>query len=712
MKKRKMFRITTVIVSILVVAILLISTCFLIYRNVSDYNNKMDIAQNDLLVNFQNKVDDTLTSGKDYISSWCMEEEIIKFVTEEQFDSANLLRIYKRISERYFPLKNVDCIYGLFRKDKDMFITNVGIIHATNLEKNYDFVPDLMNYIQGVSEQEFVNNYYLADDSSATGERINLFIKRTLPNGESEVYGFISLNLGKIAKQLSQSDDNVFMVYKDDECLFSSSSQSKIKKLNIMVRPSNTVHNLNYKIGIEKQGGLFLWSIYILLCLVLISIGLFGSNALARFLYRPVENVLSQIAGGESLDIYDEELYISNYFVEMKKINQQLSNQISTQESYLKQNYVRELLYGMANDDASNQKMRDYGIDELYGNITMAVLAETKSNARGVLISNQIIALLTTKIENSYVVFLNAEQIAVIAKEYEVDTFKTLIAQAILQIGEWYDVNYIGAVGEGKIDSPNGLCGIFNDTVRYLQNEDFSCDKLIVTKDDCLETDETNNYHYPLEHEKNIINSMMNNEFDHAMQMIKLILDKNLIEIKLSKEAMIGLKFAFVNTIKRILQALKQTEAEVFGEGSILYLELSMCETADEISSKVYEMFARLHDFTENVCDNTGYMLIDKMEEYIRSNYHNEEMSLFFLAEHFNLTASYISKIFKKHTQENFKDYLVEYRIQKAVEILEEKPYVRIAELAKMVGYSNVNSFIRNFKKLKNISPGEYKNLR
>lgn len=710
MKKRKMFRTTTLIVSILVVAVLLIGTYFLIYRNVSDNNNKMDIAQNDLLVNFQTKVDDTLTSGKDYISSWCMEEEIIKFVTEEQFDSSNLLRIYNKIEERYFPLKNVDCVYGLFREDKDMFITNVGIIHAANLEKNYDFVPDLMNYIQGISGQEFVNNYYLADDSSATGKRINLFIKRTLPNGEAEVYGFISLDLEKIANQLSQSENNVFMVYKDDECLFSSSPQSKLKNLNTMGRPSNTVHNLNYKIGMEKQGGLLLWSIYILLCLVLISIGLFSSNALARFLYRPVENVLSQIAGEESLDIYDEESYISNYFVEMKEINQQLSSQISTHESYFKQNYVRELLYGMVNDDASNQKMRDYGIDDLYGRITMAVLAETKSNARGILISNQIIALLTTKIEKSYVVFLNAEQIAVIAKGYEVDTFKTLIAQAILQIGEWYDVNYIGSVSEGEIDSPDGLCGIFSDTVRYLQNEDFSYDKLVVTKDDFSETDKINNYYYPLDYEKNIISSMMNNEFDHAMQMIKMILDKNLVEIKLSKAAMIELKFAFVNTIKRVLQALKQTEAEVFGEGSILYLELSMCETAEEFADKVCEMFAAIHDFTENICNNTGYILIDKIEEYIRSNYHNEEMSLFFLAEHFNLTASYISKIFKKHKQENFKDYLVEYRIQKAVKILEEKPYIRISDLAKMVGYSNVNSFIRNFKKLKNISPGEYKN--
>ena len=36
---------------------------------------------------------------------------------------------------------------------------------------------------------------------------------------------------------------------------------------------------------------------------------------------------------------------------------------------------------------------------------------------------------------------------------------------------------------------------------------------------------------------------------------------------------------------------------------------------------------------------------------------------------------------------------------------------VDAAQFLYNIGYSNVNSFIRNFKKLKNISPGEYKNL-
>ena len=121
-------------------------------------------------------------------------------------------------------------------------------------------------------------------------------------------------------------------------------------------------------------------------------------------------------------------------------------------------------------------------------------------------------------------------------------------------------------------------------------------------------------------------------------------------------------------------------------------------------------MFCALKDFTEDSYDSANRTLITQFEDYIRDNYDREELSLLLLAEHFNLTVSYISRIFKKYCQENFKDYLANYRIQKATEILEESPYIKISDLAKRVGYSNVSSFIRNFKKVKFVSPGEYKN--
>jgi two-component system, response regulator YesN len=73
-------------------------------------------------------------------------------------------------------------------------------------------------------------------------------------------------------------------------------------------------------------------------------------------------------------------------------------------------------------------------------------------------------------------------------------------------------------------------------------------------------------------------------------------------------------------------------------------------------------------------------------------------------ADEFGLTPTYISTIFKNHTGENYKEYLNKYRILKAQEILENME-VKIKELAGMVGFNNVNTFIRTFKKYVGLPP-------
>ena len=129
----------------------------------------------------------------------------------------------------------------------------------------------------------------------------------------------------------------------------------------------------------------------------------------------------------------------------------------------------------------------------------------------------------------------------------------------------------------------------------------------------------------------------------------------------------------------------------------------------EEISDKVCEMFSSICTFAEDVYNSSNYELIDMLEAFIQENYRDEDMSLLLLAEHFNLTTGYISRIFKKCRQVNFKDYLSAYRIEKATEIMNIMPDVRISELAKQVGYDNVQRFVRNFKKLKQVSPSEYR---
>lgn len=84
-----------------------------------------------------------------------------------------------------------------------------------------------------------------------------------------------------------------------------------------------------------------------------------------------------------------------------------------------------------------------------------------------------------------------------------------------------------------------------------------------------------------------------------------------------------------------------------------------------------------------------------------------EELTLKRISEEIHFYPYYIGSIFKEYTGKSFTQFLNDYRIDKAKEILDRK-HVKISELAKAVGISNTSYFCSLFKERFGISPGEY----
>lgn len=95
--------------------------------------------------------------------------------------------------------------------------------------------------------------------------------------------------------------------------------------------------------------------------------------------------------------------------------------------------------------------------------------------------------------------------------------------------------------------------------------------------------------------------------------------------------------------------------------------------------------------------------------KYIEEHY-AEEISLDMMADKLNITRGYLSTYFKEKSGINFVDYVMIYRMDKAKEIL-SRTDLKIQEVAQLVGYSNVSTFIRVFKKQTGTTPGDYKKL-
>ncbi len=130
-----------------------------------------------------------------------------------------------------------------------------------------------------------------------------------------------------------------------------------------------------------------------------------------------------------------------------------------------------------------------------------------------------------------------------------------------------------------------------------------------------------------------------------------------------------------------------------------------------------YSSIDELADNVKNICHNICELIktskefkhdtqINKMIDYIKSNFTNCDFSVQMMADHFGMSMTNLSQYFKNHTEQNISDCVYYYRIEKAKELLTEN--LNITDISLMVGYYNVTSFTRRFKQYTGLSPKEY----
>lgn len=100
--------------------------------------------------------------------------------------------------------------------------------------------------------------------------------------------------------------------------------------------------------------------------------------------------------------------------------------------------------------------------------------------------------------------------------------------------------------------------------------------------------------------------------------------------------------------------------------------------------------------------------VIEKARLYIK-NHCCDDITLNDVANYVYLSPDYLSRLFKKYTNENFMDIIVKERIEKAIELLQNENY-KIYEISQMVGYKTTKYFTKLFKLHIGITPKEYRN--
>ncbi|MCE9674268.1 response regulator [Paraclostridium bifermentans] len=204
-------------------------------------------------------------------------------------------------------------------------------------------------------------------------------------------------------------------------------------------------------------------------------------------------------------------------------------------------------------------------------------------------------------------------------------------------------------------------------------------------------------------------------DFNHLK---KLLLNKdnkeslNYIESifsKLKKDENLTVKQIKTKSIEVFLNVYNYFNDSKIIKGLDLYLEKVINSVnLDQIQLELNNMIKHRQSKLEETDDSISPIIL-KLLRNIEENY-SKDLNLKEISETYNINSIYLGQLFQKETGILFSDYLNNFRVNKAKNLLVETS-LKAAEIGELVGYANKNYFYRKFKDIVGITPSEWRKI-
>ncbi len=135
--------------------------------------------------------------------------------------------------------------------------------------------------------------------------------------------------------------------------------------------------------------------------------------------------------------------------------------------------------------------------------------------------------------------------------------------------------------------------------------------------------------------------------------------------------------------------------------------EISEYTTSQDLCLYIVSMLEEIRGIIDRTEVEKGKWLVKAAIQTIEREY-SKELTLAAIADSMQVTSEHLSRTFKKETGRNFKDFLLEVRMEEAKKLL-NRTYIKVYEIAQCTGYRDNHHFSVAFKNYTGITPSEYR---
>lgn len=209
-------------------------------------------------------------------------------------------------------------------------------------------------------------------------------------------------------------------------------------------------------------------------------------------------------------------------------------------------------------------------------------------------------------------------------------------------------------------------------------------------------------YSYSMETEMRLMLICREGKWEEVSELLNAVYEDNIRTRRLDRESLILLLGEIKGTIYKLLNSIvvpTGLKEEIYSQ-----LEAQRDCDFDQLGS----IFQTLCGVVKENKSHQSEQLKEELEAYINARYADNEFYLVTLAEHFNLSESFLSAFIKENFKVNFSTYVQDLRMAKACYLL-GSTQMSIDSISAKTGYSSSHVFRRAFKRQYGVNPNQYR---
>lgn len=437
-----------------------------------------------------------------------------------------------------------------------------------------------------------------------------------------------------------------------------------------------------------------------------------------RFMYRPMEQLLRVVSqesskGIDSIQLTEFQYFLSKY-KSLVETNNEIEAKLKANRIILKERFLTRLLKGYFSESLDNKEF----LIKLQGNSYQVILIYHTYTADNTvrewetwqcqlqLIKDAVIeSFNNNNFQGDVCPLENGEIVIIVAKHQNAQcAMETFIENMLNQVDDiMVDKRSYVSISK-EVNQLNKIHIVYKQAQQAIRLGMLSKESRIHYCHD-FEVEVSYKINYETIVRQFVI--MLKDYDDTKLDtFIKMIMDKVQSELKNHYQ----MQTYYIKVMTKIMEYIESTTNLHFQINlSRFCSKIVMCRVNTEVYNALKQELTDISDAWNKIKDNINKVdkNVSRTISYIQQNYH-KSIGLEQVADQVGLNACYISRIFKKSTNESFGDYLARFRIVKACKLLVETD-IPVYNVGEKVGFGSTFSFNRTFKKVKGCSAKQYR---